>query len=352
MKSSIVFTKESPFSIELKQRVQSMLSRDSNGRFANTEIWIKAALLMIICACLYSTILFSVLRFIDRTLLILVFSFFTLILGLNVMHEAAHGNYSKNPFINRLLAYTFDVYGISSDLYNIKHIHFHHNYTNIFGHDGDISEAPVIRMSTQHPKKDFHRFQVFYTPLLYSLITVVWPLKDLGRLIHLKVATQSFRRPKPRVMMRIVFFKLISFLLTYILPIHLFGWKQALFFIFLFHLSLGSILTLIFQVAHVHSDSSFQESAPDSDWLTHQLKTSADFGTDSKMTNFLMGGLNFQVIHHMFPNTSYRHYPQIQIILKELCQKHQLPYYHFDHLGTATIAHFKWLHQLGTQNTH
>lgn len=342
----IPFQKESAFSSDLKKQVQAMTSSDPNGRFADAGVWMKAILLLGLCLSLYVFILLADLSFLQRSLLVLTYAFFVLLLGLNVMHEAAHGNYSKNPKVNKLLAYTFDLFGISSDLYNIKHIHFHHNYTNIFGHDGDISEAPMIRMSHQQPHYGFHRFQLLYTPFLYSLITITWPMSDFDRIIRLKVGDQSFRRPTLTTTVRILGFKVLSILLTYVLPMNVLGWKNGLFFILLFHLSLGVILTLIFQVAHVQSDSQYDDLNPKSDWLTHQLKTSADFGTGSKITNYLCGGLNFQVIHHLFPNVSYRHYPKIQAILKELCAKHGLTYCEYESFTAATRAHLTWLQKM------
>ena len=342
------FQKESEFSRTLKLRVRDYLSHDEHGKFADFYVWIKAISLILICTALYLTILFSPLNFLTRTGLVILYSFFTLLVGLNVMHEAAHGNYSSKPWINRTLALTFDIYGISSDLYVIKHTQFHHNYTNIYGHDGDISETPLVRMSTQHPWMPVHRFQAYYTAFLYSLITLTWTLSDFSRLFTSKIGAYTFRRPPPLTIAKIILWKAISLYLTYVLPIQVLGLKQAIFFILLFHLSVGLVLALIFQVAHVHDEGKYEDSSIQSDWFVHQLKTSADFSTDSRLTNSLCGGLNFQVIHHLFPNVSYRHYPAIQKTVKELCTKNGYHYIEFPTFTDAMLAHFKWLEQLAS----
>lgn len=342
------FQKETEFTRELKEKVRTLLAKDPGGRLASSREWLKALILMMLCLCLYGLILFLDLHFLQRTALVLLFAAATLILGLNVMHEAAHGNYSSHSWINRLLALTFDLYGISSDLYQIKHNQFHHNYTNIYGLDGDITEAPLIRMTQSQPWMRFHRYQFWYTPFLYSLITITWPIFDLSRLITAKVGNHSFKRPGIATVAKICIFKILSFFLTYVLPVKLFGVFQGLFFILLFHFSLGLILTLIFQAAHVHEECHFPGQEIQTDWFVHQIQTSADFSTSQPWVNFLFGGLNFQTIHHLFPNVSYRHYPEIRKILVELCAKHGISYHEFPTFTDAVRFHFKWLRELST----
>lgn len=341
-----VFQKDSPFTIEVKERVRQLIQADSRGRFASTGEITKALVLISICAVLYGLIIQGDFSFSTRVALVLTFSFSTLILGLNVMHEAVHGNYTRTPWINRLMGMTFDLYGISSDLYAIKHTQFHHNYTNIFGHDGDITEAPLIRMSSNQQWWPMHRYQAYYTPILYSLITLSWPVYDLIRLVTCKVGEHPFKRPSSVITIKILLLKVVSIYLGFILPISIFGLEEGLTLILLFHLSLGVVLTLIFQVAHVHQDCRYDGAPVETDWFTHQLMTSADFSTRNPIMNFLCGGLNYQAIHHLFPNVSYRHYPVIQLILKDLCQKHNVRYIEFEKFNDAVVAHFKWLNRM------
>ena len=43
------------------------------------------------------------------------------------------------------------------------------------------------------------------------------------------------------------------------------------------------------------------------EWAVHQLKTTANFATRNKLISWWVGGLNFQVEHHLFP-AGYRMY--------------------------------------------
>jgi linoleoyl-CoA desaturase len=335
------------FSIELKGEVRALLNSDPNGRYADPWVWGKAAVLIALTALGYGSLLFLDQTFSGRLALVLALALLTLFLGLNVMHEAAHGNLSPHPGINRILAYTFDLFGISSDLYVIKHTHFHHHYTNLHEFDGDINEAPLIRMSLEQPRWGIHRYQALYTPLLYSLITLTWPFFDLIRLVRPRVGGKPFTPPRFGVKLRILLFKVLHYVLALALPAHLIGWKETLVLFTLFHAVLGTILALIFQVAHVHESGLVQPGTGREDWHIHQMLTSADFSTGNPWINHSFGGLNFQTIHHLFPNVSHRHFPAIRQIVIRLAKQHGIPYTHFASFGEAIRAHFRLLSRLG-----
>jgi linoleoyl-CoA desaturase len=345
--SKTAFAKDSAFTRELKQEVRALLARDPDGRFADRKTWWKAGFLLALNLSLYLGILLPGIGNGNRILLTLFFACSTLFLGLNVMHEAAHGNFSSDERVNRGLAFTFDLFGISSDLYLVKHIQFHHNYTNLFELDGDINEAPLIRMSEEQELWGLHRFQAYYTPFLYSLITVTWPVFDLLRLIDPKVGKKAFQRPSIRVISRILLLKAVHYTLALALPTLLIGFRETLLLFSLFHAVLGTVLALIFQVAHVHESAMCESGSRSTDWHLHQIRTSADFAVDQPWVNATFGGLNFQMIHHLFPNVSHRHFPVIRKIVIRLSREHGVRVHGFRTFGSAIWAHFRLLHRLG-----
>ena len=335
------------FSEELKQEVSALIKADPRGRYADSRTWAKVGLLVFFTVTCYVSLVFFASSFNSRLMLVLMFALSVLFLGLNVMHEAAHGNLSPDPRINRILAFSFDLFGISSDLYAIKHTHFHHHYTNLPEYDGDINEAPVIRMSLEQERWSVHRYQAWYTPLLYSLITLTWPVFDLIRLVRPKVGKKPFTPPAAGVKIRILALKGVHYALALFLPASQFGWAETLLLFTLFHVVLGGVLALIFQVAHVHEAGLVQPGTTRQDWHLHQMLTSADFSTRNPWINLAFGGLNFQTIHHLFPNVSHRHFPAIQAIVIRLSERHGVPYTQFDSFGAAIRAHFALLNRLG-----
>ena len=107
------------------------------------------------------------------------------------------------------------------------------------------------------------------------------------------------------------------------------------------------IITLVLLSTHVGEDSNFPE--PDKNgllpysWSHHQIYTTSDFGTDSYLINNLFGGFNHHVIHHLFPHICHIHYPKITPILKEVCERYNLPYSSRKYLIYAVLSHFKLL---------
>jgi linoleoyl-CoA desaturase len=90
-----------------------------------------------------------------------------------------------------------------------------------------------------------------------------------------------------------------------------------------------------------------QDGVLENDWATHQLYTTANFATKSKIVSFFTGGLNFQVEHHLFPKISHVHYPAINRILKQVTAKHNLPYFEQPTFWSALVSHVRFLKEAG-----
>jgi linoleoyl-CoA desaturase len=60
-----------------------------------------------------------------------------------------------------------------------------------------------------------------------------------------------------------------------------------------------------------------------------------------------VGGLNFQVEHHLFPRICHVHYPHISNIVKETAEEFGIPYLENDTFGRALQSHIATLHRFG-----
>jgi linoleoyl-CoA desaturase len=83
------------------------------------------------------------------------------------------------------------------------------------------------------------------------------------------------------------------------------------------------------------------------DWATHQIKTTSNFSTKSKFLTWALGGLNFQVEHHLFPKISHVHYPKINEIVKRTCADFNVPYQEIPSLFKALKSHLHHLKVVG-----
>jgi linoleoyl-CoA desaturase len=117
------------------------------------------------------------------------------------------------------------------------------------------------------------------------------------------------------------------------------------------HFTSGLILSTIFQTAHVVPSSDFpmpdENSKLKTNWAAHQLYTTSDFAPNSRLFSWFIGGLNYQVEHHLFPNISHVHYKNIAGIVQEIAEKHGLPYYVNKTFLQAVYEHYKMLKWLG-----
>jgi linoleoyl-CoA desaturase len=90
-----------------------------------------------------------------------------------------------------------------------------------------------------------------------------------------------------------------------------------------------------------------QPEKMEDEWAIHQIKTTANFATRNKVVSWLVGGLNFQIEHHLFPKISHVHYPAISKIIRKACQDYGIPYLEYPKLSLAVISHVSYLRQLG-----
>jgi linoleoyl-CoA desaturase len=88
----------------------------------------------------------------------------------------------------------------------------------------------------------------------------------------------------------------------------------------------------------------------ENEWAIHQIKTTANFAAGNKLVTWCLGGLNFQIEHHLFPRVSHIHYPAISKIVKDTCEQFKLRYNYFPTMGEAVYSHFKIMDQLGRNN--
>jgi len=115
---------------------------------------------------------------------------------------------------------------------------------------------------------------------------------------------------------------------------------------------MGLTLALVFQLAHVVEETEFKivgkdETRIENEWAIHQVQTTADFAPYNKAISWFLGGLNYQIEHHLFPRISHVHYPAISRIVKEHCNEFGIVYRQIPSIGTAISSHFRFMYTLG-----
>ena len=268
------------------------------------------------------------------------------------------GRTTANRKINEWLGAT--MYLISGNVANwkVQHNILHHTFTNIEGLDEDMESSGLIRLHPSQPWKRFHRFQKFYSPLVYGLLTINWVIaKDFKQLI--KYYRRGVSGLTPRTLKKqwliLVFTKLLYFGLFVALPLILVpvSWYWILLGFLLMHFTAGVILSYVFQLAHmvegVENEEIPEDGMAKDEWMEHQLKTTANFARQSKLINWFVGGLNYQVEHHLFPTICHVHYPALSKIVSKTAAEFNLPYQEYKRLSDALGAHVRHLANMAKQ---
>lgn len=343
---------------ELKKEVDQYFKENNITPFANTQMYIKSAIMI----ALYFIPFFIILsgKFTNQP--IVFYSLWVLIglgmtgIGVAIMHDANHGAYSSKKRINKLMGGFLDLVGGYSLNWRIQHNVLHHTYTNIEGLDDDINVGAALRLSPHAPFKSMHRFQIVYAWIFYSLMSLFWIIIKDYRLLFRYKKQDLLKKERIsfwKAFWEITFFKVFYFFNILIVPIFIFNIPASMIFIgfLIMHLVCGLLLALIFQPAHVLGHMEFP--LPDMDlkmehnFAVHQLYNTCNFAPHNKFITWYVGGLNFQVEHHLFPFVCHVHYPKLSPIVKRVAEKYAIPYQELPSLGSAIAGHAQMLYQLG-----
>jgi linoleoyl-CoA desaturase len=276
--------------------------------------------------------------------------------GMGVMHDANHGTYSKNRKINNFLGKSIYLLGGFPPNWKFQHNTLHHAYTNIDGHDDDISTIKLLRFSPHQPLYKVHKYQNWYAWFFYGLMTLSWSTtKDFLQFSRYKEAGTAFtgKKSNKQLYINLIIGKLVYYSIFLILPLLVLStaWYWVLLGFLVMHFTTGLILGVVFQTAHVVTVSEFplpdKNGNIENNWAIHQLSTTSDYSPKGRILSWLIGGLNFQVEHHLFPNVSHIHYRKISKFVKETAQKYGLPYHVQVTFVAAILNHARMLKILG-----
>jgi len=277
-------------------------------------------------------------------------------IGFNVCHDALHGAYSIHSGINKFFGSLFYLIGANAYIWKITHNKIHHTYTNIVGHDSDLEVAPgLLRISKNDKLKSIYRYQQWYAFFLYLLTSISWFFrKDYIKFFKKSLKTGTGKHAKIEYV-KLFGFKTLYYIIFIFLPIFAMemNWWQLIVLFLVLHFSEGLAMGLIFQLSHLVVQTNMplpddKDHIHDS-WAVHQMKTTANFARKSEMVSYFLGGLNFQIEHHLFPNVCHVHYPAISKIVKAAAMEFQIPYLENKTFLDALKSHYLFLKRMGRE---
>jgi linoleoyl-CoA desaturase len=345
-------TKQSLHS-ELKSRVQQYFTENNIKPTGNFALWHKAIVLILGFAALYLHLIIGQPAWYWALLECALLGAIVASIGFNVMHDGGHGSFSESKTLNKWASYSSSMLGASQFMWNMKHNMIHHTYTNIDGVDDDIEIGALMRMAPTQKHYKMHRFQHIYFVGLYMMMYIFWVFfSDYNKYFSQKIGEMPLKKMSTMDHIQFWIVKLWHTAIFIVIPIVMVGWQAWLIGFITMGLVGGFILSIVFQLAHTVEDAHFPTAdiethrLPD-EFAAHQIKTTANFATNDKFINWYVGGLNFQIEHHLFPKISHIHYPAISKIVKKVCEEYNLTYVEYPTMTRAVAAHVNFLKEMG-----
>ena len=348
---------KSDFFPTVKKRVSEYFKNNNISVNANIEMQLKVLFILGGFMLSYALLISNQFSHSPWIMLILacLFGFFAALIGLNIGHDAIHGAYSSNRKVNKYMGIWFNIIGANDHVWSISHNLVHHTYTNIPDHDDDINQIPILRLNPNQKLWRIHKYQFIYVWFLYPLASISWVfLKDYKKFFSEYIGNYKNNHPTKEYY-RLFIYKAIHYLIFVVIPFVFIdmAWWQILIGFVAGHLVMGFTLSSVFQLAHVVEGPEFPH--PDENgfignsWAIHQMHTTANFAGKSKIVDFLFGGLNFQIEHHLFPYICHTHYKDIAPIVKETAKEFDIPYYDNTTFYSAIKSHIHELKVMGTE---
>ena len=301
------------FGLAIREAHTKYFKDNKISSFANWKWWLKALIYLSlnmfleICYLLHPSYMIAIPLGISLALV-----------ALNVTHDANHGSVSKYPWINKILGRTADWGGHSQYVWTRQHSISHHQYTNDKKLDYNSFRLKGLVNFTNSGKNWFQRnFQGIY----------VWPLLPFPWILLNFKFREIINDGLFACLLRVLFL-----LRIFVNPIVRYGLFHGLSMGFIAMLFGATLLSYVFNLSHHFVGVSRKNLEPGDDWYKHQAISTSDYG--GTISSNITGGLNIQIIHHLFPKTNSIHYVALQPIIEKVCKKHKVNY-----------VQFPWIHQ-------
>ena len=346
-----------PFYTEMKLRVRQLLDEPGRARRAHARIYAKSAVMVAWAIGSWIGLVLLADAWWQAALLAISLGLAIAGIAFNITHDANHGSYSPHRRLNRALSWSMDLIGASSYVWRTKHNTAHHTFTNISGADSDIDSLPFARFAPDQPRRPYHRYQHLYMWPLYGLFAIKWhTVGDFDSLRRGRIGETPLSWPRGLELFGFWLGKSLFVGWAVVVPLLLHpAWQVALVFC-VTSFVLAITLAVTFQLAHCLEEAEFSSVAAmvgggPAEWARHQVETTVDFAPGNRLLAWYLGGLNFQVEHHLFSRVCHTHYPAMAHVVREVCDRHGVRHQVHAGLRPALASHTRWLRRMGATAT-
>jgi linoleoyl-CoA desaturase len=340
----------------LRSRVDAYFEQTGRSRRDCPQMYFKTVTILAWFFGAYFLLLFAPLSIWLVLPLAMILGVAVAAIGFNIQHDAGHRAYSDRPWVNKVMALTLDMIGGSSYLWDWKHNSIHHTYTNITGHDDDIEVGFLARLSPHQRRLAFHRVQGIYLWLLYGLLAIKWHFfDDFYQIARGRIGGHKIPRPRGKDLLVLIGGKAVFFSLAFAIPMLLHPWWAVIGVYAIVACVSGIVLSVVFQLAHCVGEADFPMPVDavqggkviEAAWAVHQVQSTVNFARRNVVLRWFLGGLNFQIEHHLFSKISHVHYPALSQVVEEVCKEFGVRYASHKSFFAAVASHYRWLVMMG-----
>ena len=339
------------FQRALRQRVEALIDAGGLRRRDCPRMYLKIGVILAGFALSYCLLVFVAQTWWQALPLGLVLALTITGIGFDIQHDGGHKAVSDRAWVNKLMAMSLDLVGGSSYVWRWKHVVFHHMYANIHGYDTDIDLGVFGRLCPAQPSRAIYRWQQWYLWPLYGVMTMKWHFYDDYRDVVLgRMGANHFPRPRGWDLVEFIGGKLVFMTLAFGIPLLFHPWWAVLLGYVLVSWVVGLLLSVVFQLAHAVEEAHFPQADGNriaTPWAAHQAGATVDFARSSGLVSWMVGGLNFQIEHHLFPTLCHVNYPAIAGVVEQTCKDFGVPYASNPGFFAAAASHFRWLRRMG-----
>ena len=347
--------KSSAFYRTARARTQDYFDRTGKSRFADWTIWSKGAAYLAIAAASYGLILTG--HFGPWTMLALanLYGIASLLLAVNLGHDGAHASLARSVWINQAALYgSFMLIGADPYLWQMRHVRSHHVFPNVNGCDIDIDSNLLLRLSPNHPKRWYQRYQHIYAPFVFWLVDIHTVfIQDAHYLFKRKLANMVDIRHPPSVYLSFIACKAAFLAIVFVIPVLVLAtpWWEILTGALLMSFVSSCAFVYLLIGTHFSEQTRFPETDEqgliEHDWATHAMLTSLDWSPCSHFANMIAGGSNAHAAHHLFPNISHARYRELTPIIAATAREFGVPH-NVTNFTRMIGSHFRFLKKMGS----
>lgn len=344
------FQNKGAFGKEIREKVDQYFLSNNIKKTGDWRIFTKTIILFSFLFGTYYLLVFTQTPWFISLLFCVFLGVIKAGIGFCVMHDAIHDSYSSNKTVNHILGLSLNFLGANNTLWKTKHNIIHHTNTNIDGFDEDIEAGPLLRLHPNQKWLPIHQYQHkwWYWRGVYSLLYLVWIwVNDYKKYFRQKIL---YKKIKFSFAEHSIFWisKIFYIMVFVVVPIQQVGLSTWIVGYLIVIFVGGLLIATVFQMAHVVEDVEHPvKNKTETELFEHQIATTADFATSNKFLRWYLGGLNFQIEHHLFPKISHTHYPALYKIIKPICISKGIKFTEYKTFGDAIKSHIAELQSLG-----